>query len=209
MGSEPTRPTDQARRPARASARLRVVEGAEAADTEPDTEPEHLEPAPVPGAEAFPADELRHDLLLAHISRCVDDREIALQKQSRVFFQISGAGHEALYLALAHELRAGYDWFFPYYRDQALVLGLGVSPTAILLQAVGSADDPSSAGRHEHTWNGTTTAGEEVPEDAVFSRRLRDCKNARGHSATGVFASLVTHTCSELKPAMSLRDNTG
>ncbi|MBX3313985.1 MAG: dehydrogenase [Actinobacteria bacterium] len=70
-----------------------------------------------------------------------------MQKQSRVFFQISGAGHEALYLALARHLRPGYDWFFPYYRDQALVLGLGVTPTEVLLQAVGSADDPSSAGR--------------------------------------------------------------
>ena len=96
---------------------------------------------------AFPADELRHDLLLARISRAIDDREIALQKQSRVFFQISGAGHEALLLGLAHELRPGYDWFFPYYRDLALMLGLGVSAEQILLQAVGSADDPASGGR--------------------------------------------------------------
>jgi 2-oxoisovalerate dehydrogenase E1 component len=96
---------------------------------------------------AYPADELRHDLLLAHVSRAIDDREIALQKQSRVFFQISGAGHEALLLGLAHELRAGYDWFFPYYRDLALMLGLGVSAEQILLQAVGSADDPASGGR--------------------------------------------------------------
>ena len=70
-----------------------------------------------------------------------------MQKQSRVFFQISGAGHEALGLALARHLRPGYDWFFPYYRDQALVLGLGVTPKEILLQAVGSAEDPASGGR--------------------------------------------------------------
>src|SRR3954464_1170424 len=70
-----------------------------------------------------------------------------MQKQSRVFFQISGAGHEAIGLALARLLRPGYDWFFPYYRDQALALGLGVTPTEILMQAVGSVEDPSSAGR--------------------------------------------------------------
>ena len=95
----------------------------------------------------YPADELRRDLLLARVSRAIDDREIALQKQSRVFFQISGAGHEALLLGLAHELRPGYDWFFPYYRDLALMLGLGVSAEQVLLQAVGSADDPASGGR--------------------------------------------------------------
>jgi 2-oxoisovalerate dehydrogenase E1 component len=96
---------------------------------------------------SYPADELRRDLLLACVSRAIDDREIALQKQSRVYFQISGAGHEALYLALAHELRPGYDWFFPYYRDSALLLGLGMTAAQLLLQAVGSADDPASGGR--------------------------------------------------------------
>ena len=114
MGSEPTRTTDHAEDGRRPGARLRVVEDG------------------TPGADAYPADELRHDMLLALISRAIDDREIALQKQSRVFFQISGAGHEALYLGLARELRAGYDWFFPYYRDRALVLGRGGSTSRIM-----------------------------------------------------------------------------
>jgi 2-oxoisovalerate dehydrogenase E1 component len=94
-----------------------------------------------------PAHEALDDFRLALISRFCDDREIALRQQNRAFFQISGAGHEALLLGLARHLRAGYDWFFPYYRDRALVLALGVSPLEMLLEAVGSADDPASAGR--------------------------------------------------------------
>ena len=105
------------------------------------------QPRPEPTLRGFTHRELVEDFRLACISRALDDREISLQRQSRVFFQISGAGHEALLLALARHLRPGYDWFFPYYRDRALMLGLGVSPREILLQAVGSAEDPSSGGR--------------------------------------------------------------
>ena len=91
--------------------------------------------------------ELLADLRLACLSRALDEREISLQKQSRAFFHIAGAGHEALLLALAHHLRPGYDWFFPYYRDLALMLAFGVTPREILLQAVGSGEDPASGGR--------------------------------------------------------------
>jgi 2-oxoisovalerate dehydrogenase E1 component len=94
-----------------------------------------------------PLDEAVADLRLAHVSRFLDDREIVLRQQSKVFFQISGAGHEALLLGLARSLRPAHDWFFPYYRDRALALALGVSPRDILLQAVGSAEDPASGGR--------------------------------------------------------------
>ncbi|HEY1894806.1 MAG TPA: dehydrogenase E1 component subunit alpha/beta [Terracidiphilus sp.] len=107
--------------------------------------------ARVPGTAAFNGSLSTQEMVeiyrLMYLSRRLDDREILLKRQQKIFFQVSGAGHEALQVAAGLALRPGYDWFFPYYRDRALCLALGVTPTEMLLQAVGAGTDTASGGR--------------------------------------------------------------
>ncbi|MEO8258527.1 MAG: dehydrogenase E1 component subunit alpha/beta [Acidobacteriota bacterium] len=148
------------------------------------------------------------------LSRKLDDKEIQLKQQSKIYFQISGAGHEAIQIAAGLTLRPAYDWFFPYYRDRALCLQLGVTPREMLLAAVGSSLDPSSGGRQMPShWgdralnivSGSSPTGTQVlhaigAADAtlIYSRTaVIEDRAARFKSDEIVFTSLGDGTTSE------------
>jgi 2-oxoisovalerate dehydrogenase E1 component len=122
---------------------------------------------------------------LMYLSRRTDDREIVLKRQQKIFFQISCAGHEALLVAAGMAMRAGYDWFFPYYRDRAICLTLGNTVEEQLLQAVGAADDPASGGRQMPSHWSSTKLHIVTPSSATATQ----CLHAIGCAEAGRYFS--------------------
>ena len=82
-----------------------------------------------------------------YLSRKLDDKQLIMLKQGKGFFHIGASGHEAAEIAAAKAMKPGYDYAYPYYRDQAYCLGYGMTSKEIFLSFLAKENDPNSGGR--------------------------------------------------------------
>jgi len=165
---------------------------------------------------------------IMQMARRIDDREVILKRQNRIWFQISGAGHECIQTAAGLLLRPGEDWFFTYYRDRALALALGVSPEQMLLASMGAAGDTSSGGRQMpshwsdpalHIFTGSSPTGMQFVQamgaaDArhlvsAGSQDLTLCCSGEGATSEGEFWESLNAACLGRLPLLYLVEDNG
>jgi 2-oxoisovalerate dehydrogenase E1 component len=165
---------------------------------------------------------------IMQMARRIDDREVLLKRQNRIWFQISGAGHECVQTAAGLLLRPGEDWFFTYYRDRALALALGVTAEQMLLSSVGAAADPFSGGRQMpshwsdpalHIFTGSSPTGTQFAQamGAADARRLVNpgsreltlCTAGEGATSEGEFWESLNAACLGRLPLLYLIEDNG
>ena len=165
---------------------------------------------------------------IMYLSRCLDNREILLKRQSKIFFQVSAAGHEAIQTAAGMVLRPGHDWTFGYYRDRALALALGVTAEDMLLQAVGAARDSASGGRQMpshwssptlHVFTGSSPTGTQFIQAAGCAQAKRYMhpdsdeitlvSSGEGATSEGEFWECINAACLEKLPLLVLIEDNG
>ncbi len=113
-------------------------------------------------------------------SRLVDDRLETLIKQGKATFLISGSGHEAVQVACAFALKAGKDWFFTYYRDNALGVALGISAEDFFRHMMGKASDPFTGGRQMSMHMSSISLKMPTPSSPTGSQYLQAVGTALG-----------------------------